>query len=263
MVTKLRHSLFSWSTKLSMVSAAITLAVTSPTLEAQEADRGSSVEQSLAIARAAELERCVSARQAELSRYVRMLADAETRARSSDATIARDAATSIESLLERVDEAREGLSSCLASRPTPARAAAPPPATAPPTATEQAVSQAGGTVHEVEGASTLTTHVHVVRGEKIDGAGRVPDAAVQASVHAIGSRLEQCYGGYVDRAASRRGEVHVSFALVDRRSASEVTIERAGGFDSTMQRCVRDAFASVSAASATGRSVFSYALRFE
>lgn len=207
-----------------------------------------------------ELERCVAEHQTHLSRIVHLIAEAEGRTSSSDEAVARDAREAITTLVQRAHDIRTHLEHCVREASIPG-----PPRTAhgvrdhAPGSTEERVSAAGDTVQEIHPAEPIGEHVRVVSGERVDGRGTVPHEDLRRAVRATGSAIERCYAAYVDRAASREGNVELSFAAVD-GAIREVRIENAGGFDAAFRTCTTQAFGAMQLHHTSGRTVFAYVL---
>ncbi len=208
-----------------------------------------------------ELDGCVSSQQRELARIAGLIADAEARAGSSDAALARDAREAIVTLLERARATREALARCVEDHPIPSASASASATTiseAPRSGSaEDRVSRAGGTVREVHPAEELAESVRVTRGERVDGRGEVPSDALQRAVRGRGAELARCYDGFVDRVGARRGQLELSFVVSSGRSG-EVRIESASGFDAAFRGCVTQALSGMPIPGASGRAVFSY-----
>ncbi len=202
---------------------------------------------------------CISEHHTHLTRLTRLLDEADTRLHASDESVRRDAALSVETLLQRAAEAREELRACIeAADFVPPSGETVEHTTTPDDAADH-VAVTGGSIHEVEANTTLTTHVRVVRGERVDGSGSVSDASLRSAVRSIGHAVALCYEGYVDRATSHSGSVHVSFTIDGTGQVTAATVER-GGFDAPLRTCVQRAFRLLSVPDATGTSVYAYEL---
>lgn len=202
---------------------------------------------------------CISEHHTHLARLVRLLDEAHERLSATDAAVRRDAELSIETLLQRAAETREQLRACVdAADFEPPSGETVEHVTTPDSAADH-VASSGGSIHEVEADAAVSSHVRVVRGERVDGSGSASDASVRAAVHGIGAAISTCYEGYVDRASSRAGSVHVSFTVLAGGHVSQASVERAG-FDAPLRACVERAFRTMTVADAQGRSVYAYEL---
>lgn len=201
---------------------------------------------------------CISEHHTHLARLTRLLDEAHERLHASDADVRRDAELSIETLLQRAADAREALRACIeaADFEPPSGTTVEDVSAAPDDAADH-VGSSGTSIHEIEADAAVTTHVRVVRGERVDGTGSASDASVQSAVHGTGHALAQCYEEYVDRASSHAGTVHVSFTVGSGGAVTDATVER-GGFDAPLRACVQRAFRAMSVAGASGRSVYAY-----
>lgn len=217
--------------------------------------------QEAGVAQAVTFSRCVTEQQTHLARLVQMIEEAEARTGSSDAAVARDARESIATLVHRVHDVRDRLSQCIQSANIPAQPGAQVVRTTEtPTGQEASVAGSGGTVSVIHPAESISEHVSVVRGERVDGRGTVPTEDLRRSVRAfVGSGVERCYNAYLDRVGVTTGEIEFTFAAVDGQ-IREVRVERAG-FDAAMRTCVTRAVQGMSLAHTSGRSVFSYVLQ--
>src|SRR5688572_32630782 len=183
---------------------------------------------------------CIAEHQTHLERIVRLIGEAEERMGSSDSRIASEARESLVTLMTRAHDIREHLRRCVHD------AVIPLPDTTDTRVQEEADAAADsiagehGTVHVVESDASLADHVRIVRSERVDGTGSASDASVRSGVHAIGTRLERCYDGYVDRVGSTTGDVVVSFTINGASRASHVGVESGSRFDSTLHDCVED-----------------------
>ncbi|MBN8615083.1 MAG: hypothetical protein J0L92_31085 [Deltaproteobacteria bacterium] len=222
-----------------------------PTVRAQEA---------AAVTEVRELERCITEHQTHLSRLVHLITEAEGRTSSTDAAVARDAREAITALVQRAHDVRAHLERCVrdAQIPGPAGSQVVRQEHAAGS-TEAAVSQSGGTVPEIHPAESIGSHVRVVRGERVDGRGTVPNEDLRRAVRSTGSALDRCYASYMDRASARTGNVEISFAAVD-GAIREARVENVGGFDAAFRTCVTQAVSTMQLNHTSGRSVFAYIL---
>ena len=216
-----------------------------------------------AVAQVRQLESCVREHMAHLERLVRLIEAAQARTSSSDEAVRRDAVTTIDTLVGRAHEVREHLRHCVDQAHIPRHEHTEVThEEAPPEGAEGSVATAGGTVHEVEAGTELSTHVRVVRGERVDGHGSASDAQIRTAMRGIASRLEACYEGYADRASAAQGELHLVFTVADGGRVTGVEVERGRSFDAELRACVQRAGGALSVGTARGQSVYSYQLRF-
>ena len=146
---------------------------------------------------------CISEHHTHLARLVRLLDEANGRLSATDAAVRRDAELSIETLLQRAAESREALRACIVAADfQPPSGETVEHVTTPDSAADH-VASSGGSIHEIEADATVTSHVRVVRGERVDGSGSASDDSVRSAVHGVGAAVAGCYEGYVDRASSR------------------------------------------------------------
>lgn len=217
-----------------------------------------------AVARVRSIASCIQHEDAELQRILRLMQDSETqRDRARDAAVRRDAERALEALVARAADVQQRARACLAGDlPSPGTEVVvrePPPDDA-----ADSVAESGGTVRTVEENAELTGNVRVVRAEQVDGAGRMDGSAVRAAVRAIGSQLQRCYEGYLDRGSVAPRELDLVFAFQSGGRASDIDIERSGFADSRFEQCVRQAARALRASRGPqgGAAMFSYRLRF-
>ncbi len=209
------------------------------------------------VAQVQTLSTCIAAQQTQLARVTRLMEEARTRTSSSDATVRHDAELSIDTLLQRAAEARDAIRACVAAADFEPPSGETVEHTTTPDSAADHVAQHGGSIHEVEANAAVTRHVRIVRGERVDGSGSASDSDIRAAVHGAGGAISVCYDGYVDRASSRSGTVHVSFTVNDGGGITAATVER-GGFDTALRQCVQHAISTVHVSDAHGRSVYAY-----
>ncbi len=209
------------------------------------------------VAEVRTLTSCIGAQHTQLVRLERLLGEARERLSATDSAVRHDAELSIETLLQRAAEARETLRACIAAATFEAPSGETVEHTTTPDEAADHVASSGGSIHEVESDAAVSTHVRVVRGERVDGSGSAQDAAVRAAVHGAGPAVSACYEAYVDRVTTRSGTVHVSFTVADGGRVTNASVER-GGFDLPLRQCVTRAFSALHVAGAHGRSVYGY-----
>lgn len=206
--------------------------------------------------------RCLHEQDQHIQRLLALIDQAEQRSRAAGVAedVRRDARASIDALVDRIRQHAQEARQCVESVPIPVRIDSRTTQTAPPDPAHDALARPQGTVHEVEGAGPLAEGVRVVRGERVDGTGSAPDASVRAAIRAVGPRIAQCYGEYVDRVALQRGELHLSLT-VDGGRTPLVRVEGGSGFDTQLRQCVERAARAVRIPDQRGRSVYAYTLQ--
>lgn len=223
-----------------------------------------SAQDAAALAAARTVADCVHREDEQMQRLMRLVAQAEQRAAQPGiaADVRRDALASIDALVEQIRSHAQRARHCIEQTRIPVRVDETVTETAPDDPRHGSLAADRGTVHEIESGTRLAASVTAVRGERVDGAGSAPDESVRAAVRSAAPRLVACYDAYLDRAARRAGEVHVSFTASDGGRVSGVVVERASAFDAAMSRCVEQALAPLRVDAQRGRSVYSYVLRF-
>lgn len=223
----------------------------------------SASERASALARVRSMASCAAREEAELTRVLRLIGESETqRDRARDAAARRDAERALDALIARAAGIQVRARACfrddLPSPGTQVVVREPPPDPA-----ADSVAESGGTVRTVEEGAELTSNVRVVRGEQVDGEGRMDGAAVRSAVRGIARQLQRCYEGYLDRGSLAPAELDLVFAFHGTR-ASDIDIERSGFSDARFEQCVRQAARSLhtSRAPSGGEAMFSYRLRF-
>ncbi|HEY8430546.1 MAG TPA: hypothetical protein VIL20_19335 [Sandaracinaceae bacterium] len=217
-----------------------------------------------AVARVRSLASCLESRHQELQRVLSLLRESEQqRERARDDAVRRDAERAIEALIARAADVQRSARACLqGDLPSPgARVVVRNP---PPDPAADAVAEAGGTVRTIETDAELTSNVRIVRGEQVDGEGRIDGDAVRRAVRAIASALGRCYDDYLDRGSMTARELDLVFTFSGAGAARGVDVERSGFRDARFEQCVRSAGRGlrVSSGPVGGSATFSYRLRF-
>lgn len=235
---------------------ALTLTLT-PTAPARAQDAAS-----LAAARA--LAACVHQHDEQIQRSLRLIEQAEQRAARPGVAddVRRDALASIDALVERIRSHAQQARHCIEQSRIPVRVDGTTVEDAPGDESRDSLAADRGTVHQIESGTSIAPRVTVVRGERVDGTGSAADASVRAAVRDAGPRLAACYDAYVDRAARRAGEVHLSFTATDGGRVASAEVERGGPFDAAMSQCLERAATTITIPGQRGRSVYAYVLRF-
>ncbi|HJL18719.1 MAG TPA: hypothetical protein RMH99_23860 [Sandaracinaceae bacterium LLY-WYZ-13_1] len=225
----------------------------------------STSERASALSRVRSLSACLERHHEQLDRILDLIGEAEQqRDRARDARVRRDAEAALEALIARAAEVQRQARACVGGEDLPSpgtrvveRGPAPDPAA-------DAVARPGGTVRTVEEDARLTSNVHVVRGEQVDGQGRLDASEVRRAVRRIGGRLDRCYERYLERGSISARQLDLVFTLRRSRRARSVSVERSGFHDRAFERCVRAAGRRIRASEAPsgGEAVYSYRLRF-
>jgi hypothetical protein len=204
---------------------------------------------------------CVHAHDEAIQRFLRLIEQAEQRARASEvaADVRRDAITSIEALVERIRDRAQQLRQCLEEVRIPARTAAAIDSL-PSDPAHDSLASERGTVHEIETDTPIATQVRVVRGERVDGTGRAPDEHVRAAVRGLGGRLAQCYEQYLARGARRSFEIHLAFTAEHGGRVGRGRVEQ-GASDPGLVRCIEQATEGMRIVGQRGRAVYAYVIR--
>lgn len=134
----------------------------------------------------------------------------------------------------------------------------------PPDPVAETVAQNAPAIEVVERDAALTPSVRVLVAERVDGDGRVSNAAVAAAVRRIAPRIDGCYYDYLRRRPSARdGQAVLAFSVNARGRIREAAVESATLGDSTMNGCLRSALQSLQIpAPGNDFATFSYTLRF-
>jgi hypothetical protein len=206
---------------------------------------------------------CLQSENDQLQRLRQLIEQAAERAGRRDLAedVRRDARASVEALVERVRTHADRVRRCVEQTHLPEGAvtlerrsddASPP-----------SLAEDQGTVHQIESGTAIGAHVHVVRGERVDGSGSAPDSSVENAVRRVGARFDACHDQYIDRLVRRAGEIHLSFTAGEGGRVTRSAVEQAGPFDSTMAQCIERAALTMNIEGQRGRSVYSYVLRFD
>lgn len=208
---------------------------------------------------------CVQRSHDDLQRILMLVQDSERqRERARDAAARRDAELAIEALIARAAEVQNRARTCIASSTIPSPVVEVIERDPPPDPHADAVAESGGTVRTVETNAELAANVRVVRGEQVDGHGRVDASDVRAAVRAVAPQLERCYEAYLDRGDLTARELDLVFTFRHAGPATDVDVERSGFSDRPLEQCVRQAGRAlrISRPPSGGEAVFSYRLRF-
>lgn len=221
-------------------------------------------QRSEALGRVRTMAQCVERERAALQRLMRLIAESEQqRDHASDVRVRQDAERAIEALLARTADAQRGLRDCLRDDlpgrgpDVVVRDAAPDPAA-------DHIAATGGTVRSVERDTQLTDLIHVVRGEQVDGQGRLDAEVVRRGMRNITNRLSRCYESYLRTGTAGAHQLNLVFTLRNGGQARQVSIERSGFGDARFERCVRTAGQRLRFREGprNGEAIYSYTLRF-
>lgn len=225
----------------------------------------SAAERSQALSRVRRMADCMERQRNALARLMRLIRESEQqRDAARDARVRRDAERAIDALIARAAGVQREARACFEGESLPA-----PPTDVivrdpPPDPAAESVASDRGTVRSVETDARLSDHIRVVRGEQVDGQGRVGASVIQQGVRRIASRLERCYASYLDRGSIDARQLDLVFTLRGSSRARGVAVERSGFSDARFERCVRTAGARLrfSERPQGGEATFSYRLRF-
>ncbi|MCC6873289.1 MAG: hypothetical protein IT378_03190 [Sandaracinaceae bacterium] len=218
-----------------------------------------------AVARMRALADCLHARDRDMQEIMRLLADAERQRGSSDVTLRRAAEATIEALIARASDVQRQARTCAAGGDLPSPGTRVEERDAPPDSSADSVATDAPSLRVIESDASLASNVRVVRGEHVDGEGRFEPGAIRDAVHAIGSRVAQCYESYLDRGALDARELDLVFTVSSgSTSVRGVAIERSTFGDARLETCVRRAAEQIRPRQgpAGGEATFSYRLRF-
>lgn len=207
---------------------------------------------------------CVHQQDEQMQRLMRLIEQAEQRAARPGvaADVRRDALASIEALVDRIRSHAQQARLCVEESQIPVRVDGVVVETAPADPAQDSLAAEHGTVPVIERDTALAARVTVVRGERVDGTGSAPDASVRDAVRTAAPRIVACHDEYLDRAARRSGDVHLSFTAIAGGRVTSAEVERGGPFDAAMSQCLQRAATAMTIAGQRGRSVYSYVLRF-
>ena len=233
----------------------------SPTLVgAQASPDGRAPSEGEARTRAARALDCAQPLMARLQSALRLLREAQSQLNAAQAQARVDAARTIVTLEQRIDDVGEALRACV---PHEARLE-PRHQVRANTGNDARVAQENAATQVVQSAGSLTSNVHVVVGERVDGYGQMNASDVRSMVSRIGPRLDRCYGQLVERGALQTGQAIVAFTVDASGRVRRVRVEGATISDRRFQQCVRRAADRLraSATPAGGEVRFAYTLRF-
>lgn len=221
-------------------------------------------ERTQALGRVRSMAQCVERERAALQRLMRLIAESEQqRDRASDQRVRQDAERAIEALLARTGDTQRALRECL-SADLPDTGPAVVVRDPPPDPAADHVAASGGTVRSVERDERLTDQIRVVRGEQVDGQGRLDGAVVRRGVRSVTSQLTRCYEAYLRHGAAGARRLNLVFTLRGGGAPRDVGIERSGFGDARFERCIRSAGQRMRFGSGPqgGEAIYSYTLRF-
>lgn len=225
----------------------------------------STTDRDAALTRVRTLASCIESRHQELQRVLTLVRESEQqRDRARDEAVRRDAERAIEALIARAHDIQQRARACVQGEDLPSPGTRVEVRDAQPDPTEESVSEAGGTVRAVETDAELAPNVRVVRGEQVDGEGRIEASDVRRAVRAIAPALGRCYDDYLDRGSMTAHELDLLFTFRSAGAATGIEVERSGFEDARFEQCVRQAARSLRASRAPsgGSAMFSYRLRF-
>ncbi|MEM9189619.1 MAG: hypothetical protein AAGF12_10620 [Myxococcota bacterium] len=241
-----------------------------PTVHAQEVDVQAELQETQAVEQRLRQEaNCIREQAQRLERTLMLMNEAIAQMRNPSAgeRARQDARDAIRSLRQRrVRIEREALG-CRQPASRTARSDAPiegvvyqPPSRDP--AVER-VGQPNSATHVVDENLTLGTNVRVVRGERVDGRGRIGDDAVRRAVRSMAPHLGRCYDRMVGRGALQRGQVMLTFTIDARGAIHRVRTDQSA-FPASFNRCLQTGArrGRTSPGPSGGSAQFSYTLAF-
>jgi hypothetical protein len=186
--------------------------------------------------------------------------------RGESAAVRRDATTAIQSLRQRLVRLERSALAC--REPVSARARSDEPVEgvvyrdAPVDSNARRVATENPATHVVERDVLLVGNVRAVRGERVDGRGRIDDQTVRDVIRAAASGIDRCYDELVGRGALARGRVVLTFTIASDGRVGEIETEGSTLRSPRFLSCVRGATRASRAATGTtgGDATFSYTL---
>jgi hypothetical protein len=207
---------------------------------------------------------CVRETHEDLTRLLNLVRESEEqRDRARDERARTDAERAIEALIARAASVQERARDCVGGEALPStpsvivRGPAPDP-------NAESVGQDGNTVRTVEANAVLSESIQVVRGEQVDGHGRIEPSEIRAAIRRIVEPLDRCYDSYLDRGSIEARELELEFTVSPAGRVGGVNVARSSFGDARFETCVRTAARNlrVSRGPVGGEAIFGYQLRF-
>ncbi len=225
----------------------------------------SASDRAAAVGRVRTLASCIESRHQELQRVLTLLRESEQqRDRARDDAVRRDAERAIEALIARASDIQARARGCVSGESLPSPGTRVVVQDPPPDPAADSVAESGGTVRTLEEDASLGSNLRVVRGEQVDGEGRIDASVVRSAVRSIASSLQRCYDDYLDRGSMTAHELDLVFTFRGAGTATSVDVERSGFDNARFEQCVRQAGRGIRASRGPsgGSAMFSYRLRF-
>jgi hypothetical protein len=225
----------------------------------------SASERASALARVRAMADCVQQSNAQLQRVLTLVRESEEqRDRARDERVRVDAERAVEALIARAAQIQRDARQCVGGSDLPWPGTTVEVRPPPPDEVADSVGQPGNTVRTVETDAPLGDNIRVVRGEQVDGEGRIEHSLIRSAMRGIQRRLSQCYDQYLVRGSIAALELELEFTISPSGSVGSINVVRSGEGDATLEGCVRTAARSlrVSRPPVGGEAVFGYRLRF-
>lgn len=225
----------------------------------------SASERASAMARVRAMAECVQSANAQLQRVLALVRESEEqRDRARDERVRVDAERAVEALIARAAQIQREARQCVGGPDLPWPGTTVEVRRPPPDEVADSVAQPGNTVRTVETDAVLSENIRVVRGEQVDGEGRIEYSAIRSAMRGISGRLAQCYDQYLVRGSIEALELDLEFTLSPSGSVGAINVVRSGFNDARFETCVRTAARSlrVSRPPVGGEAIFGYRLRF-
>jgi outer membrane biosynthesis protein TonB len=224
----------------------------------------SASDRTAALDRVRSMSACVSETNEDLARILHLVRESEEqRSRARDDRARIDADRAIDVLITRAAGVQARARQCVGGPdiPSPPSVIVRGPA---PDPNAESVAQPGNTVRSVETGTELTSSIRVVRGEQVDGEGRIEPATIRDAVRRIAPRLARCYEQYLARGSIDARELELEFTVSPAGRVGGVNVARSAFGDARFDGCVRTAARAlrISSAPVGGEAIFGYRLRF-
>ncbi len=213
-----------------------------------------------AAARASEAAACLAPLARRLEVTIQLLEDTRAQLRSSDAQVRRDAAAAVVSLEQRIDGLAEAIRGCV---PRSARLETTT-RVVDRQGVDARVGEQNAATQVIERDVPLVRDVHVVVAERVDGHGTVDPSLVRRAIRGVGSRLQQCYGRFLERGAFAPGQAIVAFTVTPSGGLQRVRVEGVTIDDRNFRRCLQSAASRmrIGGVALGGDARYAYTLRF-
>lgn len=256
-----------------LLGLAVSFALVAPTAAAQRPsptpDPAAAIADAERVALRVEQEMvCLRDKHREMQRAVVLMREAQAQARTgSNEAIRRDAGDAIRSLQQRMVRLEREVLACRRQASVAARADGPvegvvtrdPPAD--PRA--DAVATRNPATRVVESDILLVGNVRAVRGEQVDGRGRVSNERVRDVIRSAASGIDRCYERMAGRAALERGRLLYTFTITSSGTVTRIRTEGSTFRNASFLRCVRGTARGIRVAGGAsgGEATFTYTLQ--